>query len=274
MKKIYLLAPAVATALTLSPSLLFANPPSFLGYIDATIGVKNNTNDSIDVSCRVGVTNQGNYTLGGPQTITQGGAYTFTGTAGDGCSVSMQGSVSNGDTNVVCDYTDTTTGHTGTFTLGACQNASTWSIGTPVTYSNNIYVAENGTPPTPYNCAANSANYFTTSETFTCSSGNTSVTSSTCKVEAYFAVCADTADNKTYHFTWDDIDLTPTKGQRMADKLAQELAQNGNYGKVTAAYSHTNQQIAITLPPADSASPNPYDDMTSVGQCRNACVPS
>ena len=255
-----------ALILTLSPTLLFANPPSPMGYIDATIGVKNNTNNSIEISCEVGTTKQGNYTLGGPQTISKGGAYTFTGLSGDSCST--------GNNQIICNYTDTTSGNTGRFTLGACQNQSQWTIGHPITYSNSINVDADGNPPTPYYCTASTASYGDFNEGKQCASNNWSTSGYTCVVEAYFAVGADGTDSGVYHFTWDDIDLATAKGQIIADKLAHELAQNGNYGKVTGVYNKAAKQIAITLPPPDNVSANPYDGMTGIGQCRSACVPS
>lgn len=265
-----------ALALTLSPSLLFADPPSRIGYIDATIGVKNSTNDTISVACKIGTTDQGDYALGGAQTIKKGGAYTFQGKAGDGCSVAAQGPLTTNDTNIVCDYTDTTTGNTGTFTLGACQNYTPAKFFDPDsgTCTNNISVDQYGEPPTPYYCTKSSADYSTKTESVTCSSNEPSASTSTCKVEAYFAVVAEEVTGKTYHFTWDNIKLPSAQGQRLTTTLAHDLEKSGDYGKVTGSYNQAKQQISITLPPPGETQANPYDGLTSVSQCRNACVPS
>lgn len=263
MKKCTLLTSLTMLTFVFVPQLLYANPPSTLGYIDATIGVKNNTGDNIQVSCEVGSNHQGNWQLGGPQTISSGGAYTFTGLAGDSCST--------GNNQIVCNYTDTSTGNTGTFTVGACQNANS---GWPISYSNSLKAEANGTPPEAYKCTASKADYGNYNPGKQCSSGNWSASGYTCIVEAYFAVGADSADNNTYRFTWDEVDLPPTTGQAMTDKLARSLSQTGNYGRVTGSYDKPNKKITIKLPPPDPTDPNPYDGMTSLSQCRNACVPS
>lgn len=261
------------TMISLPLHSALATPPSFFGGINASINIKNTTPSEVTVTCKVGTTNQGNYTLSTPYTMKESEAHTFTGTVGDGCSLGNQ---SNPDFNKIhCDYTSGS--GSGYFEIHACQNSTTPTRDNnyQITYSNSTPIASNiVTPPNAYACTSSDCKYYIDQppkDNGKCSSNENTASKSYCNVTAYFAVGNEGAVGSTYTLTWDNIKMNLSKGQTTADKLAAVLKNTGTYGNPIASYN--GETLTIILPPPTTPQPNPYDGDTNTSQCKDDFQP-
>jgi len=256
----------------------WASPPN-IGAIPATIGIKNNTLDRVSISCRVGNTNQGDYMLGTstPYMLTAGEAHTFSGTAGDGCSIGSSNQIK-------CTYTDLDTQNVGYFTLNACENSTPWSPGHAITYSSTVDAQPNtSTAPAPYACTYSATKYYNGFPLHPkCSNGNNNGSTNYCEVEAYFAIGTVGVVGPTYTLTWNNITMNAEKGQIMSVKLAsmlKNITTSHTFGKPTISFKNDGNNnnkgtMTIILPPPTNPNPNPYATSKNIGECKAACVSS
>jgi len=262
MKKHFMLA----TAMLLASPLLLATSwttPLAIGEISGSIAIKNTSSEDATVTCVVG--SQG-YPFGTPnQIIPKANKLTITATAGDGC----DGYTFKNNNNIICTYI--TASGSGTFTVAACQNASTVSRDHPTqTYSSNLSVWPASTPPTPYLCTSPTPALYDGIVQESCDSHTSnpqSATRSICSsVQAYFAIGDETAVEPIYTLTWNNIKMNLAKGQAMAAKLSSLLVKNfTDYGHPIPSYDGT--KLTIIFPPKTNPNPNPYAGTTD---CQSA----
>ncbi len=248
MKKLCLLA----TILLSSLHTAFAIDPQY--KIIATIGIKNTTNDSVDVSCNIA----GTYPIGSA-TLQAGEARIFPQTtAYNGCPI---------DSVITCSYTDKDTAKTGNFVIQTCEKYVSWN-----TYQNTISLSSTGKPPTQYKCSDSPGNITSTVPGNTYCGSNAVITITTCTVQAYLAIGTEGVVGPTYTLAWHNIKANQVVGQAMAAKLTSILQNTGTYGRPTASYK--DNTLTIVLPPPLNPNPNPYAGLSSASQCKSACVSS
>lgn len=269
MKKISFMAALLALPI----STVFASET--ISKMTLNIGVINNTADSITVSCLAGDRNQGDYTLGGPKTIAKNSTQLFNGTIGRGCI----GDISSHD--VVCNYTDTTTGKTGYFKFTACATNS--SGVNPIinpqyscTNSNLTATETTGKPPTAFSCPKTLCSFGWNQNASVQCSGGWTASYYYCSASADFAVGTEGTVGPTYTLTWDNIKANLTKGQVMATKLTSMLKNietSNTFGAPTVTFvnnSDNTQKMTIILPPPTVLNPDPYANATSFSDCQTA----
>ena len=225
--------------------------------IQANIGIKNTTNDPINVSCTIsGVTMKA-----GAKTLSPGASFTFT----DDMTPCDTGDDSR---YIKCKYTDNATGNKGSFQFDYTQilepytqqtydpTTGAWTLGgscqTPTLSSE--------TPPTPYTCKYSNC---TMSPTVSYCGSVKYPVSDIYAPTVYFAIGLSA---QTYELVWTNVTTSLVKGQTMANKLAASLA---NHSPSLSIIKSTYINNTLTIE-GGAASTNPYIDAKKIQDCKAA----
>lgn len=228
-----------------------------LGYVNATINIKNNTDYPLTVQCKL---DNGTTT---PSLI--GSANVLPYTSG----IISQAKVGTGCPNynspglITCSYTNSD-GAQGYFKFYACPLSGSTTCQSYPSPSN----VENNKPDDyfPYACPAPGCSTGVENQYKTCCATNWIVCSHDCTVTNYVVVNS----KKTYLLTWTNITASLTKGQVMSNKVASYLKNNKSVEILQSVYHHDNQSNANTMSIKFSAGKNdedPFENDQSLADC-------